>query len=326
MLSIFRTNQIIYNFLFVFYLLIIRFSYFFANHTTINYPERALWSSIPIDSWLSNGIFQMFIDLILLMGQALIINNLVNKYRMTRDQSLFPGLMWILINNLFPDYFIHTPILLANLFLLYGIAEMFAVYKKPEVIQSIFNIGLWLSTASLFYSGYIIFLVVGFLGMNILRAPKTREYLVLLIGCCVPYFLIFTYYYWNDNLTYFYQHQFVIPLGFSMFANANIYLLIKVVIGFSLILMSLLIYNRINFKQSIQTNKYIQILYWVLLLGGLMIFIQDSPGLDHLLVCAVPVAIILGMFINQIPLNWAEFFHFILLANIFIWQYGPLSK
>ncbi|HMG15881.1 MAG TPA: hypothetical protein VK590_10555 [Saprospiraceae bacterium] len=326
MLSIFRTNQIIYNILFIFYLIIIRFSYFFAGDHTHVYAVRGLWSSLPVDSWIPNGAFQFFIDIILLVFQAIMINNLVNNYRMTRDQSLFPGLMWVLINSLFPEFFIHTPVIMANLCLVLALTNMFSVYKKADAVKSIFNIGFWISVASLFYSGYIVFIIAGFLGMNILRAPKTREYLVLLIGACVPYLLVFTYYYWYDKSAIFLQHQFALPLGFSLTLLTESFSWIKLAIAFILLIMGLIVFTKINFKQSIQTAKYIQILYWVLLLSGLMIFIQTDPGLDHFLVFAVPLSIFIGMFINQMPINWAEFFHFILLANIFIWQFGPLSK
>jgi hypothetical protein len=162
--------------------------------------------------------------------------------------------------------------------------------------------------------------------MNILRAPKTKEYLILLIGAFVPYLLVFTYYYWYDMQGSFIQNQFIIPLGFSISISSISYFWFKAGIFLILIIIGLVIFSKLSFKQSIQSIKYVQILYWLFLLSGLMIFIQTEPSIDHFLVCAVPLSIFLGMFINQMPTNWAEFFHFILLANIFIWQFGPLSK
>lgn len=326
MLKIFKTNQIIYNVIFIFYLLVIRVSYFIYDYSSKNQISRGLWSDIPVTKWLDNGTGQLLLDILILVIQATLINSLVNSYRMTRDQSLFPGLVWVLINSLFPEYLIHSPLLMANLFLLLGLREQFSIYKKAEASISIFNVGLWFSIASLFYSGYIVFYLLAFIGMNILRAPRTKEYILLIVGIVVPYFLLFTYYYWTDGLALFAKDQFIDPMGFTFKLSNNPYILIKLGIAFLLVMMSFSLYNKLNQKQSIQTAKYIQLLYWIIVLGGVMYFIQNDPGLDHFLVCAIPVSIFLGMFINQLPSNWAELFHLLILANIFIWQFGPLSK
>ena len=326
MLSIFRTNQIIYNVIFIFYLIIIRLSYFFIDHKVTLQPWRGLWSDIPVDGWIGNGTGQILLDILFLVIQAVLINSLVNNYRMTRDQSLFPGLLWVLINSLFPEFFLHSPLIMANLFFLLGLSELFSVYKKAEAERSIFNIGFWFAVASLFYSGYVLFFLLAFIGMNILRAPRTKEYLILIVGICVPYLLTFTYYYWNDGLEVYAQNQFVKPFGISFSLSKDLYTLIKIGISFILILLSLSLFSKFNQKQSIQNSKYIQLLYWIILFAGIMVFIQDAPGLDHFLVCAIPLSIFLGMFINQMPSGWAEFFHLLILVNIFIWQFGPLSK
>ena len=84
------------------------------------------------------------------------------------------------------------------------------------------------------------------------------------------------------------------------------------------IVLILIRYSSFQYKKTIQIQKKISILYWMLLIAGVTMLIQ--PGLDttHWIAAAIPAGILLGLFFTQLEPRWAETVHLFLWATVMI--------
>jgi hypothetical protein len=270
----------------------------------------------------ANKFFLLAFQMVLIVSQATIINTLFNKYRFTRDPNLYAGLVWILVSCMFPFYFFSTSVLCANLFFLLAVAELFTVYKRSDATTVIFNIGIYLSTATFFLPSYWFFLIGFLMGLQVLRAPKLKEFLILSTGVLAPYILLCSYFYWNNSLESVYVEQLKsFSFNYKWVSVQNgLYKLIFIGI---IVLTVLLKYGNIIFKQSIQNIKYIEICYIFLLIAVIQLFFNGGLNIEQFLSITLPLSILGGIFLFNIPSIWAELIHLFLIFAIYFWQFGP---
>ena len=213
MLTFFRTNQVFYSLLLIFYILLMRFSVFLAPFRWTPSGEGVL--SEMVYTWVgSQQIISHVIAIVLLMIQGFIVNGIAINHRLSNEVNLFPGLFYVLMACLIPDFLYLSPVLLANTFFLIALNELFVTYKNPACADRIFNAGFWVGVASLFYFPYLFFLFVLIIGHNILRAFNFQELFMILIGMLMPYLLTGLYFFWFNQLDVFWEHQFVRNIGF----------------------------------------------------------------------------------------------------------------
>lgn len=323
MLAIFRTNQLIVGFLLLFYVVLLRFPVFLVPPAWEPHSIGILtdW----LYQWIGNkGGVADIVAIIVLFVQAIILNGIVNQHRLAKEVTLFPGVFYIMIASLFPEFTHLSPLLLANTFYIIALGELMATYQRNTCADRIFNAGFWIGVASLFYFSYIVFLILGFISLLTMRAFRVSETLTLIIGAIVPYFLLGVGAFWFDGLNVFIQKQLSenlafldlnIPLEWSLYAQAG-------VIGL-LIIVVLLSFRTYTSKQNIQTQKKLSILYWAIIIPLFSLLIQNNIQFEHLLMLAVPLGIFLSLNFVNMPRQWAETLHLIMVIAVIVWHFKP---
>ncbi len=155
-------------------------------------------------SWInSTGLpfLSGVISFLLLYIQALIITGIVNEYRMTSRSNFLPGMAYILITSLLPEWSILSAPLFAVTFLLWAFAKLFELYNDTSANSRIYNIGLLVGIASFFYFPALLFFPCMLIGMLILRPFRLNEIFLLLIGATTPYYFYAVYLFLADGLT-----------------------------------------------------------------------------------------------------------------------------
>lgn len=320
MLSIFRTNQIFNSVLLIFYIFILWGSLFIVQNEWL--PEAAgvfsqnIFGWIGEENWVNRGI-----AIFLLLFNATVINYIVSEHRIEYETTLFPGLFYVLVSSAIPDFLHLSPILIANTFLIFALLNLVKTYKNNDCASLIFNVGFWVSMASLFYFSFIIFVLWGLICLNVLRAFKFREWLMVIVGFLVPYILLGTYHFWFDQFGEFWSQQVIQNISFLNFIGNNDVTTYTKLISFSLlILLSIVSMGVYNFKKNIQIQKKITVLYWLLLFGGLTVLFQAKITIAHFQIIAVPMGAFLAMTFSNMTSRWAESFHFLLLVLILALQ------
>ncbi len=276
--------------------------------------------------WIgSQTFFAHILAILLLVIQGFLINAIVIENRLSNEVNLFPGVFYVLISCLLPDFLYLSPVLIGNTFILIALVELFSTYKTPSCADRIFNAGFWTGVASLFYAPFIFYFILVNAGLNILRAFNLKERLMVLIGLLVPIFLTGLYYFSFDRLDYFWEVQFkenISFLGIEAGAGGwNNYVKVLLFAGF--ILFAVINNGSYLTRRNIQAQKKISILYWVMISGLFGAAFQKNLALEHFILLAPALGVFLAFTFTELKRQWAESLHFLILLAALALQLIP---
>ena len=278
----------------------------------------ALQSYLPAPGSNANYV----IAAVLTLSQAILLNVVVSYHRLTDEITLLPGLFYILFMGFSDQFWVVTPLLIANFFLLFAIMELSATYKEYSSADRIFNIGLFIGVASLFYFSYMAFLIFAWVGIGILRAIRWQERVILILGFIVPYFFMFTYYYWYDIQENLLTNHISTISGFLDFTSGTgISDIITIVLVSIMTLVVLLSYKLYTYKKKIKIQKIIDILFWAMATSALSLLIQGQINIQHFQMLLPILAIFVSINFVHMSRQWSEMWHLFLLVGVLIWHY-----
>ncbi len=272
------------------------------------------------------GALPNLLALLLLVLQGTLVNMLALRHRIPETINLFPGLFYVLFASLLPEFLHLSPVLLANTFFLFALTDLFSVYNRQRISGYVFNLGLWIALASLFYPPFLFLILWAFIGLGILRAYDIRERFMVLTGVLTPYLLTALYWYTQGAYTAFVDLQF--GQNFAFFQLGAVRwswtLAMELALVGVLLLVILFQYGAFLSKRVIQEQKQINILYWGLFVAGVSVLFQRGLDLAHLLMLTLPMSYLLAIQFGRLRRNWAEFYHLILVLCALFLQLKPL--
>lgn len=289
-------------------------------------PEREANAGLlshAIMTWLKdNVIWQQIFATILILGQSILLNILVNSNKITREPSFAPAIGYVLLMSVVNSFSAFSPMLLANTFIIAGLFELFRAYKQRSGMGAFFNFGFWIAIASTCYYSASVYLLLGIVALFILRTFDPREMVSMLSGFFSVYLLLGTYFYWNDQLGSFLHNQVGVNYTFHLAGKLQL-LGIMVATGFALVLLWAII-NAQNFghKTSTQVQMYQSLLFWMMVISIFSLFSQQSISIEHLIITAVPLGIFLGYNLSLIGNALvAEFLHLAIFLAVVASRY-----
>lgn len=315
MLAFFRTNRFINSLLLFPYVVLVR-----ALAIPGGYPDETpargiLAEWIVGDPFVSNPV-TVIAGILLVYLHALQLNRVMIQNRMTQELTLFPGMVYVLLVSYFPGYDGLSSLLIANTFILIALESLFATHKKTGAPGRIFDTGLWLSIASLFYFGYTGLFLFGLVGLSALRTLKSKEWLQYFIGYVTPLVIVAMIdFILHGNLSGLSGH-FGENLGTFDFTFAGMRTYAHA--GFFGLLLLVSLFNFGSFKQrkNIHTQKKIDLLLWLLLFGFVVVLLQADIGVTDWLVLSIPLACFIAMILAQsTQIIVLEVIHFLFLAG-----------
>ncbi len=278
------------------------------------------WLIHHVSSW---GAWSKLLAYLHIAGQALLVNYIINRYKMQPDPTYLPALGYILVMGFFHYTPGLNPILLANTFFIIAIWELFKTYRANKCADHIFNIGLWLAVGSLCYLPVGVFLLLGIVGIFMLRSSNFKDYLILFIGFFIPYFLAGTGFFLTDAFPEFLQRQFYDNIGIKDFLTRRDFwdylkpaLTVLAIIGFAIAS------GNLNTRTSAQAQKNYTLLFWILIISMFSITFQLGITSEHLLLVAMPLGVLLAATLSRIKnITAAELTHLAILIIILGYQY-----
>lgn len=324
MLQLFRNNQIFTAFFVLAYALV------FGINTWL-YEGIALSSfeQLPstIGSWLIDWVDSPKVNrpvfMLLLLLQAFVVNALVNQYRLAKHYSYVPAIAYVLVHFAGVGIDSCTPVMLGNCFLLWALYSLLRSYEKRVSLAIIFNIGFATAMASLCYHGFIVYFWWMIVAVLIVRAFDPQEFIILLGGFFVPFFLLGTYHFIKDNLgnwldTEIWVHYQQMTIHYD--TDLNLYLLVALLT--LPILLALLQLQTLHFKTTAKEKKYINMVLCMPFIGLLSFFLQSHLYAYHFMVLAIPVAILLSLVLQSFKsLAIAELLHLVFFMIVLGIQY-----
>ena len=308
--------------LFLFGLLIKLPLFLYPKIITVPETDGRLYTAF-INSINSSGggpLVASVIALLLLYVQALMVNYIINEYRLTVRQTFLPAMAYMLITSLLPEWTYMSAVLLSNTFVIFMFIILFDLYNVNTGNGKIFNIVLLAGIASYIFFPSLLFSISVTIGLMILRPFRLNEIFLLLMGALTPYYFYAVYLFLTDKLSmaYFAQSLYLHlpPLQHSLWiVAATLLLCIPFLLGGYYIQLQLR-------KMLIQARKNWSILLVYLLLAFFIPFINSSPSFYTWLLAAAPFACFHACAYLYTPRKWLPSVLFsVLLVFILLQQY-----
>ena len=314
MLTLFRTNQALVNLIVLIFLVLFRLPAMFIGYDLpINqgaYLAQIFGGILFGQHWLA-----FTLNTIAIFIQVVILNEINIRHRITKRLDLFPGYFMTILVCSIPILTQNTPVHFANLFLLIAVYALLRTFRANQCADRIFNVGFLIGLASLFYFSYMIFLLLSVFGLNLMRALKGKEILMVLFGFLVPYILLMTYNFWNDDLYLFFEQQFSQSIGvFNWRFPSNLSLIIQTIWMTLLLIYSILASGWLLSRRVMQVQLKIRVFYWCLLLAGLSLLLQGNITMDHWGILIIPLGLVVGLSVSLLKPTWAEFVNMSLIV------------
>lgn len=265
--------------------------------------------------WLSCTI-----GLILVIGEAFLLNYIVNENEVLNKQTYLPALLYVVFMSNNKAMLNLHPLLFGNLFVLLAIHKLLSSYRKDKAFSQAFDAGLLLSISTLFYFPFIVFLPLLGVGLIIFRPFNWREWVISFLGAATPYAFVFTFYFWFEKLDYlFYDkmfYQFVREKPVLMVPKSFYF---SIGFGWVLILFSM---GKILLGEGIgsqRTKKSITFLVWFFFLSALSISLAPEISTKYFSALAIPAAVFCANYFSNIKKGWwAEFLFILLISSLFV--------
>lgn len=262
---------------------------------------------------------------LLVLVQAILVNAIADVFRLMSERNWLPGLFYVLAASCLPDYLFLSPPLVAATFLPIVLRRIFRSYQQPKATALILDAALWITAASLFYPPALYLLLAVFAGLSIMRSFTFRERMVALTGLLIVLFLAWLWYFWTDRGWEFWQIQFGNVAGLYRFGlTLDLKTAVQAALLSAMLLLTILNYGTIMFRNLIQTQKIFSVLYWFLFTAGLSVLLPGHPHVTHFLLLAPALAIFWGVSFSAWRNRfWPELIHLCLLGAALFVQFIP---
>lgn len=228
------------------------------------------------------------IAFMLLYVQALIITYAVNEYRLTTKPNFLPGMAYLLITSLMPEWNYLSAALVSSTLIIWSFSKLFRLYNVSAAKGTIYDIGLLTGISSMIYFPSVIFGICILFGILILRTFRINEVLLLLLGIATPYYFYSIYLFLKDKL----QIDEILPATYIQVpypAHILWIIVVLVLLGAPFIAGGYHVQNRLR-KMLIQARKNWAILLFYAIISLGVPFINSNGSLQNWLVLAAPFA------------------------------------
>lgn len=135
----------------------------------------------------------------LLFLQAIMLTRFINNQRMMSWPSYFPGMAYLLITSLFPEWNYFSAPLIINSILLFVLSGLFKTYNQQNAKGTIFNVGVGLGIATFLFFPSLTFVIWVLFALMVMRPFRLNEWLLCIIGITTPFYFYAIYLFINGQ-------------------------------------------------------------------------------------------------------------------------------
>lgn len=163
---------------------------FFIHAPEITKPTHSGFFEVIIQKYIQPlpDIALFLIYALLVLFQAIRFNIALNNAHMFQQQGYTTGMTYILLTGLLPQWNFISSALLVNSFIIWIFIKLIRLYNNPSPKTLLFNIGFITGSVILCYHPTVIFILVIFFALLVVRPFRLAEWLVLLLGVILPYY------------------------------------------------------------------------------------------------------------------------------------------
>lgn len=243
---------------------------------------------------------------------AFLYNYIINEHEFLPKRTYLPGLFYCILMSSSPSLLQFHPVIFANFFIALMLNSLINTYRMNTAFNGVFEAGLFLGLASLFYFPVVFLFPLLFIALVIVRPFIWREWFIIIMGLVFPYIYIIVFYFWNDSLEFFWNDRIVYNIlngnrDWHFFTRANP--ILWMLLGF--LLLALVRVSNGFAIQKLKAKKGYSLLFWLLPMSFLTILVAPSISMVSLSLLAVPSAVILANYFFTLKRTW--------LAGVLLW-------
>ena len=227
---------------------------------------------------------------LLVVVQAFMFNAMLLRFKAYNESTYVPALIYMLLANIFYDFFTISPVLLSLTFIILALRNLFRCISGAGTDETVFFLGLLTGVAALFYLPALASIIAFVFSLLIFTGTKPRQYLLLLIGLLLPVAAVMLYYAWVNELDSFYW-QYIRSLDLlseDNYLNILSIFLVGLIPGIFL-LIGIYRYNNSFAFNNLQVRLQ-QAMFYYLLMGLVAIFFSPEKSAYHLMLLLPPLA------------------------------------
>lgn len=271
--------------------------------------------------YLSNTVVSGIIALFLIIIQAFYLVYINKVYNFISQRTYLTSLLFVLISSAFLNLHYLHPAIIANIFVLLTLVEIFSSYQKPKVYRASFNSGFLIAVAGLFYINANFLILFVFLSLLVLHSFNWREWFSVVIGFLTPYFItLFLFYYTNhlsdlqlikNAILQHHSPKLIWPLSYYVFSG--ILFLTGVLAIFKL--------SSTYSNNKVSTRNYFSLFSILLILISSIFVIIPFASIELIVIAAIPLSYLIANYYLSRANKWVQELSFIFLLAAFIFFY-----
>lgn len=292
----------------------------------VNPQDIQISNITPLYSLLFKGLSNLkFVNtclaLSLLIAEAFIINYIINEHEILGKQSYMPALLYVLLMSAFPSMLTLHPGLLANLFLLLALHQLFNTYRKEVAFSQVFNAGFFVALASLFYFPAILLFLLVWVALIVFRPFIWREWIIAILGLLVPYMYLGVYYFWIDAPGFVWPSRIfnVDTIAVSWMHKSISFYILTILLAFIGIFSIGKQFTGLTVNKLKAKNSLI-LLAWFFVFSLLMLFIIPVFSMKYFSFLALPLSVFCSNYFLVTKKSWWAEVLFISLLIAIIWN------
>ncbi|HKB43958.1 MAG TPA: hypothetical protein VKC90_06205 [Chitinophagaceae bacterium] len=224
----------------------------------------------------------------LLFLQAIMLTRFINDQRMVNWPGYLPGMAYLLITSLFPEWNYLSAPLIVNTILLFVLSGLLKIYNQQNAKGTIYNMGLALGIASFLFFPSITFIIWVLLALLVMRPFRLNEWMICIVGMTTPFYFYAIYLFikgqWNwQHLWPYFTVSLPVVKQSAWLAGSAFLLVVPFLAGGY--------YVQENLRRMlIQVRKGWSLLL-LYLLGAIFVpFVNSSGTFENWVMCTIPFA------------------------------------
>jgi len=300
----------------------------FLSPSNYVYTENSFLS--PVYAFLINLIgdhqyLSVALAFFLVLAGSLIFNYTLEKNELSGVNSLIPAMTFIVMLSLVPSLQTFHPALIPGILMIFVLNNLFDIYTQEEAYLKVFNSGLLIAISSFFYFPSIVFILFVWLTFIEYRLYNWREWVILLFGFITPYLLLWTYFFWMDELTQAFQAygEYFTPKSIIKFRFTY------TLLNYFSVALVVILFIRAFFVQTFRLNETIISIrkrFWAVILflfvSLVSFMVSGNMAESHIVFIQISFALIIqGLLFKLNKYFWTELLLGILIAMLLINNY-----
>ncbi len=325
MLNLFRNNNIFALIFALLFLVLLRLSPFLQT-LPIDLNTNAPLAQFLFD-WFKTFddyyYFSIISASVLVFAQAWLLNHIVVQHSILVTDTFLPGILFIVLNSLYPAQMFLSPQLIANLFILFMFQRLCFLYEAEKPLYFVLDGGLYLGMAVLLNYDTLVYLPFILISVVLMTYFNIRYLLVSVFGILLPLYLLGVTFFMFDSLNELQiivnnslQRQYINEL------SINWSKIFPWIIVAAVVLISGISLQANYFKNKVKTRRILFTVALFIVISFAIVVIEDHNIVFALCYLTVPTSIVMAnYFISKKLFYLKETVFFSLIIASVLYQY-----